>query len=227
MRVVNGDGIFPIRSPAVDKGSRKGDCAGITREEAERLIRAAAGNARAPHLADFIRLALHTGCRRGELLHLEWHRVDLDSKLLYLEPEHTKTGKRRYVPLNQEVRKAIIDRMRFRTEHGASSPWVFCDKKGNRLTDVKHSFASVCQRAGIKDYLIHDMRHTCAAWLVSAGVPLAEVRDLLGHSTIKMTERYAHLAQENVRAAVARLDAPTSRCCHVPHLRAVKGVLSD
>jgi len=50
------------------------------------------------------------------------------------------------------------------------------------------------------------MRHTCAAWLVSAGVPLTEVRDLLGYSTVKMTERYAHLAPENVRAAVARLD---------------------
>lgn len=53
---------------------------------------------------------------------------------------------------------------------------------------------------------MHDLRHTCAAWLVSAGVPLTEVRDLLGHSTIRMTERYAHLAPERVRAAVAALD---------------------
>ncbi len=195
----------------------------ITREEAERLIRAASRNSRAPHLVDFIRLALHTGCRRGELLHLEWHRVDLDSKLVFFEPEHTKTGKRRYVPLNKEASQAIVDRMRFRNEHCANSPWVFCDKKGNRITDLKHSFTSACQHAGIKDYLIHDMRHTCAAWLVSAGVPLAEVRDLLGHSTIKMTERYAHLAPENVRAAVAKLDAPVSRFCHVPRLRVVEG----
>ncbi|MGM0543841.1 MAG: tyrosine-type recombinase/integrase [Pseudomonadota bacterium] len=50
------------------------------------------------------------------------------------------------------------------------------------------------------------VRHTCAAWLVTSGVPLAVVRDLLGHSTIAMTERYAHLAPENVRSAVARLD---------------------
>lgn len=66
---------------------------------------------------------------------------------------------------------------------------------------------TACRRGGIKDFRIHDMRHTCAAWLVTAGVPLAEVRDLLGHSTVKMTERYAHLAPENVRAAVTRLDA--------------------
>jgi hypothetical protein len=60
--------------------------------------------------------------------------------------------------------------------------------------------------AEIENFRIHDLRHTCAAWLVSAGVPLPEVRDLLGHSTIRMTERYAHLAPENVRAAVARLE---------------------
>ena len=60
--------------------------------------------------------------------------------------------------------------------------------------------------AGIEDFRIHDLRHTCAAWLVSVGVPLTEVRDLLGHSTIQMTERYAHLAPENVRAAVALLE---------------------
>ncbi|MGA7983428.1 MAG: tyrosine-type recombinase/integrase [Chromatiaceae bacterium] len=62
---------------------------------------------------------------------------------------------------------------------------------------------------GSKDFRIHDLRHACAAWLVSAGVPLTEVTDLLGHSTIRMTKRYAHLAPENVRAAVARLEGKT------------------
>ena len=61
----------------------------------------------------------------------------------------------------------------------------------------------------------HDLRHTCAAWLVSSGVALTEVRDLLGHSSVKVTERYAHLAPENVRAAVAVLDAGESQFGHV------------
>ena len=80
---------------------------------------------------------------------------------------------------------------------------------------VKRSLTTACQRAGIEDYHIRDMRHTCAAWLVTAGVPLAEVRDLLGHSSVKMTERYAHLAPENVRAAVALLEGNESRLSHV------------
>jgi len=62
---------------------------------------------------------------------------------------------------------------------------------------------------------IHDLRHTCAAWLVTAGVPLTEVRDLLGHSSVKMTERYAHLAPENVRAAVTLLEGYESHLSHV------------
>ncbi|MEO5355492.1 MAG: tyrosine-type recombinase/integrase, partial [Magnetococcus sp. XQGC-1] len=62
------------------------------------------------------------------------------------------------------------------------------------------------RKAGIENFHIHDLRHTCAAWLVTSGVALPEVRDLLGHSTIRMTERYAHLAPENIRAAVAVLD---------------------
>lgn len=61
-------------------------------------------------------------------------------------------------------------------------------------------------RARLADLRVHDLRHTCASWLVQAGVPLLEVSKLLGHSTIEMTERYAHLAPENLRTAVGVLD---------------------
>ena len=90
------------------------------------------------------------------------------------------------------------------------------------MQSIKRSWATACRRAGIEDFHIHDLRHTCAAWLVSAGVALTEIRDLLGHSTIRMTERYAHLAPENIRAAVAALDVIESRSSHVG-LRVVGG----
>jgi integrase len=151
-------------------------------------------------------LALHTGCRKTELLGLEWARVDWQANLLYLEMHHTKTRKRRAVPLNHEARAALLNRARFRAEHCPASPWVFCDRDGQRIANVRRAFETACRRIGLADFRIHDLRHTCAAWLVSAGVALAEVRDLLGHASITMTERYAHLSPENVRAAVAILD---------------------
>ncbi len=178
----------------------------ITRAESEALIRAAESEEKAPHLADFIRIAMNTGCRRGELLGLEWKRVDFSNRLIYLEAMHTKAKRRRYVPINESARVALLTRMRFRAAHCPDSAWVFCNAKGERIKSVKRSFTTACRRAGIEDFRIHDLRHTCAAWLVSAGVPIIEVRDLLGHSSVEMTERYAHLAPDNVRAAVEVLD---------------------
>ena len=191
----------------------------LTRVEADSLIRVACQEANAPHLPDFIRLALNTGCRKGELLGLEWNRVDLDQNLIHLEGRHTKTGKRRSIPLNRESRQAIEGRKRFHAAFCPESKWVFAHKTGERILDVKRAFTTACARAGVENFRIHDLRHTCAAWLVSGGVPLAEVRDVLGHTTVTMTERYAHLASENIRAAVAVLDRPKSRFGHVTHMR--------
>jgi integrase len=190
--------------------------------EAQALLAAAAGNQRAPHLEDFIRLALHTGMRRGEMLGLEWRRVDLQAGLICLEGIHTKAGKRRSVPLNADARQAIIGRARFRAQHCPDSPWVFCKRRGRRIGSVRRSFMEACSTAGIEDFHIHDLRHTCAAWLVTAGVPLPEVRDLLGHGSITMTERYAHLAPENVREAVRRLEN-WSRSGHADRNDTVEG----
>ena len=90
------------------------------------------------------------------------------------------------------------------------TPFVFAHTNprwlGQRIGDLKNAFASACQRAGIGDCTPHTLRHTCASWLVMAGRPLIEVRDLLGHSTVKMTERYAHLAPENLVDAVSSIE---------------------
>lgn len=86
------------------------------------------------------------------------------------------------------------------------SRWVFCPRDGARVASIKKGYEKARIRAGIPDLVPHDLRHTCAPWLVQAGVPLIEVRDLLRHSSVKVTERYAHLAPSGVRSAVGRLD---------------------
>jgi integrase len=186
----------------------------LTVEEARALTAEAEKSRQSPHLADFIRLALNTGCRLNELLGLQWGRVDLKANLLHLGEHDTKSGRRRSVPLNAEARAAMLNLARFRASHCPASPWVFAHEDGTRQTSVRSAFKIALRNAGITDFRIHDLRHTCASWLVSAGQPLQAVRDLLGHSTIRMTERYAHLAPENVRKAVAVLDG-LSRFSHV------------
>ena len=126
----------------------------LSDEEAETLMRTAASEVRAPHLVDFIQLALNTGCRAGELLGLEWRRVDWTNKLFYLEADHTKSGKRRSVPLNQAAREALLNRQRFRAKYCPATDWVFCKKDGKRIESIRYSFMTACRRAGIKDFRI-------------------------------------------------------------------------
>lgn len=173
---------------------------------AKQLLAAAARDPRATHLPDFIELGLHTGCRSQEMLGLEWSRVDLDQRLIYLPAPKNKGKRHLSVPLNETAYRVLRRRSEFRELHCPKSPWVFCTKEGKRIGSVKTSFATACKRAGIEDFHPHDLRHTCAAWLVQAGVPLIQVRDLLRHTTIQVTEKYAHLAPDNVRGAVDILD---------------------
>ena len=71
---------------------------------------------------------------------------------------------------------------------------------------IRQSFATACRRVGIRDFWPHDLRHTCAAWLVRSSVDWVRVRDLLHHKSVQMTECYTHLVPHNVRSAVKILD---------------------
>ena len=114
----------------------------------------------------------------------------------------------------------MLRRQHARADHCPASPWVFAHENGDRIKDVKRSFRAACNLIGIKDFRIHDLRHTCASLAVSEGVPLTAVRDLLGHSSVTVTERYAHLAPENVRDAVAVLDRIRSHSDHTGNIGA-------
>jgi integrase len=156
-----------------------------------------------PDLGAFVRLALYTGCRKTEMLTLQWHHVNMKDGYFVLRPENTKAGRRRLVPLNSNARKAL-DQQRKRTK----GDWVFpaASAKGRITTTFNWLFPKAVRAAGIEDFRIHDLRHTFASWLVSEGVELAKVRDLLGHKSIQMTERYAHLMPGRLRDAVIVLD---------------------
>lgn len=171
----------------------------ITQDEAQRLIAAAS-----PQVGDFIRIGLYTGLRAEAMLTLEWSDIDFDRGLIIVRPKPTPRAKprARSIPIHPTCRAGLLScRMRC-----ATSRYVFCgEDPGKRIVSFKKGFVAACRRAQIENFRIHDMRHTFASWLVIAGRPLAEVRDLLGHSSIRQTEIYAHLAPENLRAAVNSL----------------------
>jgi site-specific recombinase XerD len=137
--------------------------------------------------------------------------VDLRASLFYLEESHTKSAKRRSVPLNEAAREAMLSRARFRAEHCPASPWAFCRKDGGRLTTLRRSFGEALRRAGIEDFRQHDQRHACAVFMLREGATLPQIRDVLGHSSVKMTERYAHLEPEFQRDAVERIKGVSRR----------------
>jgi len=212
----------------------------LTHPEASRLIQAArhpimtGGRPlgvfnKSPVLADFIELALNTGCRKQELLGLKWSDVDLSTRLLRLA--HTKAGRWQTVPINEEARKVILRRMRRRNEVCPESPYVFFHevqrgnaRKGGRVHDLKKSFKAACKQAEISDFRIHDLRHTFASWLVMEGVSLFKVSKLLRHETVAMTERYAHLSPDHLHDAIERVNfsAENQRSPNVEAMRSTK-----
>jgi len=176
----------------------------LERHEAERLIEAA--ESKKPILADFVKLALNTGCRKNELMHLRWRDLDIKRGYLDIRPEISKTRKRRVLPMNQGAREALQRIAARQAADQVKTEWVFANQAGERLVKFDELFRKALKLAAIQDFRIHDLRHTFASWLVSEGVDLIKVRDLLGHSSVTMTERYAHLMPNRLHDAVAVLD---------------------
>jgi integrase len=145
-------------------------------------------------------MAFNTGMRRGEILGLTWDQVDLKHGFILLEV--TKNGERKEIPINGMLRTTLQGL----TRH-IDSPYVFWQgENGNRYKAVTRSFKTACTKADIKDFHFHDLRHTFASQLVMAGVDLTTVKELLGHKSITMTLRYAHLAPSHKAKAVDILD---------------------
>ena len=155
----------------------------------------------ADHLTPMVLLSLNTGLRRGEVFNLTWDHVNFQTRIVTVDGKGTKTRQTRHIPLNDE---ACIVLKAWRAQ-STSEGFVFPGKNGHRLDNVRKAWAGVLQEAGITGFRWHDLRHDFASKLVMAGVPLNTVRDLLGHSTMTMTLRYAHLAPDHKAEAVARL----------------------
>jgi len=167
----------------------------LTEEETERLLKVLDAWP-FKQTAAFIRFAMFTGCRRGELFKMKWGDVDVERKLLTLRAP--KGGKTETIPLSDAALSAIAELPR-------KSEYVFPGREGAMLTDFKGPWERVRKEAKLPaSFRFHGLRHSFASKLVSSGVDLYTVGRLLTHKQAVTTQRYAHLSDEAMRRAVEK-----------------------
>ena len=181
----------------------------LTPNEAEILVANATGTVR-----EMILMALKTGLRQGELRGLQWEAIDWENRVLTVRHsfcEYTQTltspksNRARHVPLDNDLHELLNARRR-------SSGYVFTNGQGRPFPQQSHlrCLRHAQESAGLRKIGWHTLRHTFATHLVARGAPLRTVQELLGHSTITMTMRYAHVAASDLRAAINLLSDPVS-----------------
>ena len=174
----------------------------------------------ADHLKPMVILSLNTGLRRGELFHLTWGDVNFDARVLTVRAATAKSGKVRHVPLNATA----FDALKGWRAQTRSKNLVFTGPKGKPFDNANTAWRVVLEAAKIQAFRWHDMRHHFASKLAMAGVNLAVIKELLGHSSYEMVTKYAHISPESQAAAVAKLESAHDNVVRFP-AQAAEGVL--
>jgi integrase len=151
------------------------------------------------HLKPIVKLAYHSGMRRGEILGLTWGQVDLREGFIKLEGMDTKTNDPRLVPLNRELIVMFQDMVR-----GLPMTPIFT-YKGRSMTEMHRSFTTACRNAKIEKFCFHDLRHTFVTNAFKAGVPIPHIMKITGHRSLSMFQRYNTITPEDLQAAIAKL----------------------
>jgi integrase len=158
--------------------------------------------------ANAVRWLLLTGCRKSEALAMTWDQVDLQAGVWTKPSAHTKQKKTHRVPLSAPAVQLLHD---IAKGQRAGERYVFPGRKpGEPLKQLHTVWNAVKDKAGVQDVRLHDLRHTYASILVSAGLSLPMIGALLGHTQQATTQRYAHLYDDPLREATERVGAVVS-----------------
>jgi len=160
-------------------------------DDEARLLAACADSGNS-HLLPIVTIALETGMRYGEILGMTWERVDMSRGVIRLEL--TKSGRRREVPMRQAVYDALARLPGERQGH------IWPEQS------IRTAWETAVERAKLDDWHFHDCRHHFASWFMMRGGHLLALSKILGHAKVSMTEKYAHLAPDHLRAEIARTE---------------------
>lgn len=150
---------------------------------------------------EFVVMAINTGMRRGEILKLTWHDINMSERIISVPA--TKTYKLRHIPINNTLYDFLVSK-----KEKAKSEYVIAYPDAEPVSPVVASryFGKIMKRLKIKNASIHTLRHTFASYLVMGGVDIISVKELLGHSDLRMTQIYAHLRPGYLQNTVTKLD---------------------
>jgi len=186
-------------------------CRWLTVEEQERLLSYCPGLTRV-----IVLIALQTGMRKNEILTLKWKQspssnyVDFDNDVIFIHESLAKSQRSRHIPISNALLQALQE-----IERIPGQDYIFLNPRTSRpLGSVKKTFQTALRKAGISDFKFHDLRHTFASGLVRNGVDFYVTQKLLGHTTPKMTQRYAHLSKGQLKDAIGKIDMQSTFLAH-------------
>jgi integrase len=173
----------------------------LTEDEEKRLLKNSS-----EWLSEIIVFALNTGLRQGELLSLEWNRVDFFRRTILIQK--TKNGNPKTVPLNQNAMDVIERRAKEKVRR-LKNDFVFLSSHETKIDrfNLRRAFNNATRKAEIEDFRFHDLRHCFCTKLAQRGVDIYKIAKLAGHEDIRMTQRYSHHCPESLRDGVEILDA--------------------
>ncbi|MCB1820422.1 MAG: site-specific integrase [Candidatus Competibacteraceae bacterium] len=173
----------------------------LSDEERTRLLTACEASAN-PFLYPVVVLAISTGMRQGEIMRLEWRDVDLQRGWIVLR--QTKNGEQRGIPLMGKARALLQEHARLRKR--LDTPLLWPGREPQKPMDLRKAWEAALQQADIEDFTFHDLRHSAASYLAMNGASLNEIAEVLGHKTLAMVKRYAHLSETHTTGVVASMN---------------------
>ncbi len=207
LKMATKQGLLPVQIEIKNLPAAKPKAEFYTLGELTALLEAGRRN---PTWRALLLLGAHAGLRRGEIIGLEWRDVDFETATIHVERSSVaghistpKNGRSRQLPMSRDLAEALAALPR-------ESEWVFCTLSGARASHVwlYRQMGQLVRAAGIKGKgRLHVLRHTFCSHLAMKGVPVVTIKELAGHSTTLVTERYMHLQNDQKRSAVLLLDS--------------------
>jgi integrase len=166
----------------------------LTPEEYQKLVQHSPA-----HLKPMIELAYFTAMRKGEIMGLKWGQVDFQNGVILLEAEDTKTQEKREIPMDENLKEILR-----RIPKTLGCPYVF-SHRGKKLKHGKTAFKRACEKAGLKGFHFHDLRHCAVTNMRKAGVPEGVIMSISGHKTHAVFRRYDRIDRVDRQAALERV----------------------